>query len=75
LNNFFKRELSEDESDPATLSEVRQMSAQYGVPTADLVGQRVAEDYAVLAAHDQPVAFLQQVLAVLQRIAGSGAYR
>lgn len=72
VEQLLHKELSEEEPDPATLSTVRQIFARYGVPTDALVGQQAAQDYVVLAAHDQPVAFLQQLLPALKSAADSG---
>jgi hypothetical protein len=56
-----------DEEGDRVADEVRQVFAKHGVPTVPMVGAEAAEDYIVLAAHDQGVDFMKTVLAALDR--------
>ncbi|MBV8810396.1 MAG: hypothetical protein JO033_17135 [Acidobacteriaceae bacterium] len=66
IEQLLNKELSEEVPDPATLSEVRQIFREHGIPTVALVGQEAAEDYIVLTGYHQPVTFLQQILPALK---------
>lgn len=72
IEQLLQKELSEEKADPTTSSKVRQIFADHGVPTIALVGKQAAEDYIVLAGHDQPVTFLQQILPSLKKSAEAG---
>jgi hypothetical protein len=56
-----------EKSGERTAAEVRKIFADRGVATTVLVGVDAAEDFVVLAAHDQPLAFTKQVLAAADR--------
>jgi hypothetical protein len=72
IEQLLQKELSEEKADPTMSSKVRQIFVEHGVPTIAQVGQPAAEDYVVLAAHDQPVSFLQQILPSVKKSAEAG---
>lgn len=57
-------------NDPPEMAErVRQIFKDYGAPTIEMVGADAAEDFVVAASHDQPIAFMGQVLGAIDRAA------
>jgi hypothetical protein len=72
VDQLIQRELSAGEADSATMSEVRQIYADHGIPAVAQVGSETAENYVVLLEHDQPISFVRSVLPALKTAVKQG---
>jgi hypothetical protein len=67
IRHLIEAAVSDDAKD-STAADVQKIFADRGVPTTAMVGVEGAENFAVLAAYHQPMAFTKEVLAALERI-------
>lgn len=71
IDNLFTADIKDETPSHTLHARVRQIFAEHGVPTDEMVGEQAAEEYVILLS-GQPLTFVETVLPQLKRAADAG---